>query len=103
MPQKEHSAHKTGNNLLSHNIEVALPLAIEGLTAVVGMGTGVSPHPWSPESVPTYIYRLLPIRRLARVPGLENNVKLRVGATNADRGDTNKSHGSLVPVSLIHY
>ena len=54
MPQKEHSAHKTGNNLLSHNIEVALPLAIEGLTAVVGMGTGVSPHPWSPEWVLTY-------------------------------------------------
>jgi hypothetical protein len=45
----ENPGHNTGNNLLSHSIVAALPLAIEGLTAVVGMGTGVSPHPWSPE------------------------------------------------------
>ena len=50
----ENPGHKTGNNLLSHHIVVALPLAIEGLTAVVRMGTGVSPHLSSPEWFLTY-------------------------------------------------
>lgn len=36
--------HKTGDNLLSHDNGVALPLAVEGLTIVFGMGTCVSPH-----------------------------------------------------------
>ena len=56
----ENPGHKTGNNLLSHRIVAALPLAIEGLTAVVGMGTGVSPHLWSPEWFLAYLYWLLP-------------------------------------------
>tara|TARA_Y100000588_G_scaffold392526_1_gene504804 strand:+ start:1545 stop:1883 length:339 start_codon:yes stop_codon:yes gene_type:complete len=58
----ENPGHKTGNNLLSHHIEAALPLAIEGLTAVVGMGTGVSPHPSSPEWFLTHFVLVIAIR-----------------------------------------
>ncbi len=72
MPQKEHPAKRTGNNLLSHSIEAALPLAIEGLTAVVGMGTGVSPHPWSPEWVQTYFQKVIAHTSLSPVCGLGN-------------------------------
>jgi hypothetical protein len=32
---------------------VTVPSALRGLTAVFGMGTGVSPSPWRPETVPT--------------------------------------------------
>ena len=39
-----------GNDLLSHRVTPAVSSAREGLTAVFGMGTGVSPPPWSPEN-----------------------------------------------------
>jgi hypothetical protein len=32
-----------GNDLLSHCVTTAVPSALEGLTSVFGMGTGVSP------------------------------------------------------------
>ena len=38
------TGHKTGNNLLSHSSEAALPSATEGLTSVFGMETCVSPR-----------------------------------------------------------
>jgi len=34
-----------GNVLLSHQAALAVPSALEGLTAVFGMGTGVAPPP----------------------------------------------------------
>ncbi len=37
-----------GNVLLSHQVTLAVPSALEGLTAVFGMGTGVTPPLWSP-------------------------------------------------------
>ncbi len=37
-----------GNVLLSHQVALAVPSAMEGLTAVFGMGTGVTPPPRSP-------------------------------------------------------
>ena len=37
-----------GNDLLSHRVAPAVPSALEGLTTVFGMGTGVSPPQWSP-------------------------------------------------------
>ena len=36
---------KAGNDLLSHTVTHAVPSALEGLTSVFGMGTGVSPPP----------------------------------------------------------
>ena len=38
-----------GNDLLSHALTRAVPSALRGLTAVFGMGTGVSPSPEPPE------------------------------------------------------
>ena len=38
------TGRKTGNNLLSHSSEAALPSATEGLTSVFGMETCVSPR-----------------------------------------------------------
>tara|TARA_B100000470_G_C19585338_1_gene299680 strand:- start:145 stop:303 length:159 start_codon:yes stop_codon:yes gene_type:complete len=32
-----------GSDLLSHEVTLAVPSAVEGLTTVFGMGTGVSP------------------------------------------------------------
>ena len=43
-----HSNENPGNVLLSHQATLAVPSALEGLTAVFGMGTGVTPPPWSP-------------------------------------------------------
>jgi hypothetical protein len=37
-----------GDDLLSHAVAHAVPSALEGLTSVFGMGTGVSPPLWSP-------------------------------------------------------
>lgn len=39
-----------GDDLLSHTVSHAVSSALEGLTAVFEMGTGVSPPPRSPES-----------------------------------------------------
>jgi hypothetical protein len=38
-----------GDDLLSHAVARAVPWALEGLTSVFGMGTGVSPPVWSPK------------------------------------------------------
>ena len=40
-----------GNVLLSHTVTHAVPSALKGLTSVFGMGTGVSPSPWSPRNL----------------------------------------------------
>ena len=37
-----------GDILLSHTVTSAVPSALEGLTTVFGMGTGVAPPLWSP-------------------------------------------------------
>src|SRR2546428_8714559 len=43
-----------GDDLLSQTVASPVPSALTGLTAVFGMGTGVSPSLWSPKS-PTSI------------------------------------------------
>jgi hypothetical protein len=40
---------KSGDDLLSHIVANAVPSALEGLTSVFGMGTGVTPPLESPE------------------------------------------------------
>jgi hypothetical protein len=40
-----------GGVLLSQGATPQVPSALTGLTAVFGMGTGVSPPPWPPEIV----------------------------------------------------
>jgi hypothetical protein len=37
------SKEKAGDGLLSHHLSVVVPSALQGLTAVFGMGTGVAP------------------------------------------------------------
>ena len=37
------SEEKAGDGLLSHHLAMAVPSALQGLTAVFGMGTGVAP------------------------------------------------------------
>ena len=41
----------SGSDLLSHTVTGAVPSALEGLTSVFGMGTGVAPPPLLPESL----------------------------------------------------
>ena len=43
---------------------VTVPSALKGLTAVFGMGTGVSPSPWRPETFRARWCELLKLRLL---------------------------------------
>jgi hypothetical protein len=40
---------QSGGVLLSQGVYPQVPSALAGLTAVFGMGTGVTPPPWPPE------------------------------------------------------
>ena len=40
----------SGDDLLSQGVSPQVPSALAGLTSVFGMGTGVSPPPWPPET-----------------------------------------------------
>ena len=42
------SKNNPGSDLLSHTVTRAVPSAVEGLTSVFGMGTGVTPLLWPP-------------------------------------------------------
>src|SRR3954451_4976934 len=42
---------KSGGVLLSQGLSSQVPSALEGLTSVFGMGTGVTPPLWTPKSV----------------------------------------------------
>ena len=44
-----HHSIKSGGDLLSQGVYPQVPSALAGLTAVFGMGTGVSPPLWPPE------------------------------------------------------
>ena len=41
---------KSGDVLLSQGVSTSVPSALVGLTAVFGMGTGVTPPLWSPKN-----------------------------------------------------
>ena len=64
-----------GNDLLSHSLAQAVPSALEGLTSVFGMGTGISPLPWSPE---TYNQNSNYIRITAMIQGREENEEIKI-------------------------
>jgi len=51
LPKEGLSKSIPGDDLLSHTLARAVPSALRGLTAVFGMGTGVSPSPESPENL----------------------------------------------------
>jgi hypothetical protein len=48
--KNQESVIYSGDDLLSHIVANAVPSALEGLTAVFGMGTGVTPPLMSPEN-----------------------------------------------------
>src|SRR3954452_2852411 len=58
------SENYSGGDLLSQGESPQVPSALAGLTAVFGMGTGVTPPPWPPETgallsratAPNYLY-----------------------------------------------
>ena len=43
MRREAHEGDKSGSDLLSHAVSRGVPSALEGLTSVFGMGTGVTP------------------------------------------------------------
>src|SRR5213593_4823120 len=49
-PESGAFCFKSGDDLLSHVVANAVPSALEGLTSVFGMGTGVAPPLESPEN-----------------------------------------------------
>ena len=49
--QRGQLQRKSGDVLLSQGNAPQVPSALAGLTAVFGMGTGVAPPPWSPETL----------------------------------------------------
>jgi hypothetical protein len=52
-PRFREDKFNLGNVLLSHTVAHAVPSALKGLTSVFGMGTGISPSPWSPRNSKT--------------------------------------------------
>jgi len=50
MPLSKQKKKDLGDDLLSQTVASPVPSAQTGLTAVFGMGTGVSPSLWSPKS-----------------------------------------------------
>ena len=44
-------ANYSGGDLLSQGVSTQVPSALAGLTSVFGMGTGVTPPLWPPETL----------------------------------------------------
>ena len=93
-----------GSDLLSHAVTSAVPSALEGLTTVFGMGTGVAPPalppgiPWGDAPPPS----ILP--RAERSPNRAENFydnRIRTLAQPSEDMSTSvvKPHGRLVPLS----
>ena len=61
---------RTGGVLLSQGVYPQVPSARAGLTAVFGMGTGVSPPPWPPETVRSAAQQPVKGQRAAPVAAL---------------------------------
>jgi hypothetical protein len=83
-----------GSDLLSHAVTSAVPSALEGLTSVFGMGTGVAP-PASPPGIEIS-------RQSLAAPNtkiLECSQTLHLSASMKDENNVVKPHGRLVPVS----
>ena len=85
-----------GNGLLSHKVSLAVPSALEGLTSVFGMGTGVAPPLRSPGSGLEYLATKGTKLRLSAV---ERRRMVRTGRTSPRVNFMVKPHGRLVPVS----
>jgi hypothetical protein len=83
-----------GSDLLSHAVTSAVPSALEGLTSVFGMGTGVAP-PASPPGIE------ISRRSLAALNTeiLECSQTLHRSRSIKDENNVVKPHGRLVPVS----
>jgi hypothetical protein len=58
-------SEKSGGVLLSRGVSSQVPSALVGLTSVFGMGTGVTPPPWPPETCS---------QRGASAPSLEDSI-----------------------------
>jgi hypothetical protein len=56
-----------GGVLLSHRVSPAVPSALEGLTSVFGMGTGVAPPAKPPETFSSAVQAALPLMRSANI------------------------------------
>jgi hypothetical protein len=74
-----------GSDLLSHAVTSAVPSALEGLTSVFGMGTGVAPPALPPGTVKFIEYDDARRSSHASLPMRAKNVV--------------KPHGRLVPLS----
>ncbi len=59
-------------HLLSHTLSHAVPLALKGLTAVFGMGTGVSLSPWLPETEKIIPHKKSPVNTLPKIAFIPN-------------------------------
>jgi hypothetical protein len=77
-----------GGVLLSQGASPQVPSALAGLTAVFGMGTGVSPPPWPPETVRSSVVRIYGPRARNAQP---SSVPKRARASS-------QALGRLVPV-----
>src|SRR4051794_28932657 len=71
----------------------AVPSALEGLTAVFGMGTGVSPPPSPPEDLIAF----------NNLDGTFHVQEQACGSSPTDVSPMVKPHGHLVPVSFTSY
>ena len=84
-----------GDDLLSQGASPQVPSARAGLTAVFGMGTGVSPPPWPPETLrsaahlPVIGQRAAPVAALPQPLSVPKRARARISL---------QALGRLVPV-----
>ena len=100
--------HGSGSDLLSHTVARAVPSALEGLTSVFGMGTGVAPPKLPPEFWEHADWPGVPLTNTKK-----SSISVRLGSSEglcrlAAHGgrekfeNISKPHELLVPVSSTH-
>ena len=100
-------AQKPGGDLLSHRVPPAVPSALEGLTSVFGMGTGVAPPALPPENLDTKHECAAALCDFRYSSGrLIEPTRPRPCVSRTDsqrkRKKVVKPHDRLVPVSFAH-
>ncbi len=103
VPRGRLCAKKLGGDLLSHPVSRAVPSALRGLTAVFGMGTGVSPSPLPPKKKQPHTSWTLESRffraSLFSLSSSDPSLRAQDPPVGKSKNRRVKPHGPLVPVS----
>ena len=111
IPRFREDKFNLGNVLLSHTVTHAVPSALKGLTSVFGMGTGVTPSPWSPrisknlKTLRTF-RSLVPLFSLCYISHIHNDLNdlndlTKLTDFDMDEGNPDKNSIMVKPIDLL--